>query len=356
MIEQHSREHRRAGAGLSVQSASLTAPFATITGTQMTMLFDTAPASGMDPELDAVEAELYRLDPIGDRVATVLRDTLDQLYDGQHTGRWRFKDLHKTEKTHMGTLVEINLHREFDFADGDATDYRIADIEIDCKYSMSYGGWTLPPEVIGHLALVVTADDETASWRAGIVRVEEQWLNLGRNRDAKGTLSRAGRDRIRWLWPEHGKLAPNLFLELDPVVRERIFSAKARRGNQHGQARTNELFRSVRGRIVRRAELATVAQQDDFMKRARSTGGARTNLQPEGILVLGHQDNDPLVAKALGLPVPRKGEFVSARVVPLIDGHGDDPVAEIDGEGWIVARDSDPVVPAPIVPRLAPKS
>src|ERR1022692_627795 len=34
----------------------------------------------------------------------------------------------------MGTLVEINLHRQFGFEDGDVTDYRIAGIEVDCKY------------------------------------------------------------------------------------------------------------------------------------------------------------------------------------------------------------------------------
>ncbi|QEX14267.1 restriction endonuclease [Rhodococcus erythropolis] len=314
------------------------------------MLFDAAPAYGLDPELDAVEAELYRLDPTGHRFATVLRDTLDQLYDGQHTGRWNFSQLHKTEKTHMGTLVEINLHREFSFADGDATDYRIAGVEIDCKYSMTHGGWTLPPEVIGHLALVVTSDDTKASWRAGIVRVETEWLNLGRNRDAKATLSKAGRDRIRWLWPDHGRLAPNLFLELDVETRNRIFNARAKRGDRHGQARTNELFRSVRSRIIRRAELATVAQQDDFMKRARSTGGARTNLQPEGILVLGHQDYDPMVAAALGLPIPTKGEFVSARVIS-VERDSTGPIAAIEGSFWAVARDGDMVSKAPMLPR-----
>ncbi|MFF8327815.1 NaeI family type II restriction endonuclease [Rhodococcus qingshengii] len=310
------------------------------------MLFDAAPAYGLDPELDAVEAELYRLDPTGHRFATVLRDTLDQLYDGQHTGRWNFSQLHKTEKTHMGTLVEINLHREFSFADGDVTDYRIAGVEIDCKYSMTHGGWTLPPEVIGHLALVVTSDDTKASWRAGIVRVETEWLNLGRNRDAKATLSKAGRDRIRWLWPDHGHLAPNLFLELEDETRNRIFNARAKRGDRHGQARTNELFRSVHGRIIRRAELATVAQQDDFMKRARSSGGARTILQPEGILVLGHQQDDPFVASALGLPVPKKGEFVAGRVVPAISpGHS--MCAMIGGTRWVLAADGDPTVSAP---------
>lgn len=305
---------------------------------------------GADGELDAVEAELYRLDPTGARIAAVLRDTLDQIYDGQHTGRWNYDQLHKTEKTHVGTLVEINLHRAFEFADGEATDYRITGVEVDCKYSMTYGGWELPPEAIDHICLLITANDVNSTWTAGLLRVRESYLRSRANRDAKRQLIAASRTEIRHLWPEHGQLAENLFLHIDPNARARILGARARRGTFHGQARTNELFRSVQHRIIRRAELATVAQQDDFMKRARGNGGARTQLQPEGIVVLGHQDNDPLVAAALGLPVPRKGEFVSARVVPAFEERND-PVAIIDGHPWALARPEDPLFPAPVIAR-----
>lgn len=303
-----------------------------------------------DPELGAVEAELYRLDPTGERVATVLRETLDQLYDGQHTGRWNFSQLHKTEKTHMGTLVEINLHREFDFDDGNDMDYQIAGVDVDCKYSMGTYGWMLPPEVLGHIALLITANDEKASWRAGLLRVTPECLGLGRNRDGKASLSLLGRERIRWLWEKHQRLPPNLFLQLDEGTRNAIFDAKARRGNQHGQARLNELFRRVQCRFIRRAEVATAGQQDDFMKRARNNGGSRTYLRPEGILVLGHQDNDPLVAEALGFRKPRKGELIAIRVVPAHPDR-DDPVATINGERWAIARVDDPVVEAPVVGR-----
>jgi Restriction endonuclease NaeI len=298
----------------------------------------------------AVETELYSIDPTGDRIAAVLRDTLDQLYDGQHTGRWRFEQLHKTEKTHMGTLVEINLHREFGFADGSITDYKIAGIEVDCKYSMNFGGWELPPEVMGHICLLITASDADSSWSAGLLRIEESYLRARTNRDSKRQLTAASRSNIRKLWPGHGRLQENLFLHLDPQLRDRILNARGRRGNQNGQARTNELFRLVQGRIIRRAELATVAQQDDFMKRARGNGGARTQLSVEGILVLGHQDNDPLVAAALGLVVPKKGELISARVVPARADRRD-PVAMIEGQPWALARGGDPVVKAPVVPR-----
>jgi hypothetical protein len=180
--------------------------------------------------------------------------------------------------------------------------------------------------------------------------VREEYLRDRRNRDSKRQLSAAARSRIRQLWPQHPNLAENIFLHLTPGDRERIFNAKAMRGTQHGQAKTNELFRTVQRRIIRRAEVATVAQQDDFMKRARGNGGARTALRPEGILVLGHQDSDPLVAAALGLPVPHKGEFVSARVVPARPDR-DDSVAVIDGRAWALARPGDPQTPAPEIPR-----
>lgn len=321
-----------------------------MSGSTLTSAATGSDGNSSDHELDAVEAELHRLDPGGEQVAAVLRETLDQLYDGQHTGRWSYNQLHKTEKTHMGTLVEINLHRAFGFADGDVTDYRIAGIEVDCKYSMNYGGWELPPEVINHICLLITANDTTSTWTAGLARIHEAYLRGRANRDAKRQLTAASRCNIRPLWPEHGRLAENLFLQIDPAIRDRIFGSRSRHGTSHGQARTNELFRSVQRRIIRRAELATVAQQDDFMKRARGNGGARTHLRTEGIIVLGHQDNDPLVAAALGLPVPRKGEFVSARVIPADEGCKN-PVAVIEGREWVLAQEDDPVVIAPVIPR-----
>src|SRR5208337_748065 len=105
--------------------------------------------------------------------------------------------LRKTEKTHVGTLVEINLHRHFGFGDGSATDDRIADVEVDCKYSMNYGGWELPPEAMDHICLLITASDASSSWRAGLIRVQESLLRARSNRDAKRQLAVGSYGRIR---------------------------------------------------------------------------------------------------------------------------------------------------------------
>ncbi|SDM41930.1 Restriction endonuclease NaeI [Geodermatophilus siccatus] len=305
-----------------------------------------------DPEIDRVQAELERLDPFGDKFAGVLRDTLDQLLDGRRRGRFDYAQLYKTEKTYMGTLVEINLQRAFDFSDGEITDYSIAGVQVDCKFSQRIGGWELGPEMVDQVCLVVWCKDEESAWRAGLVRARAELLSAP-NRDAKRKLTRDGVAAIRWLWPSHGRLAPNLLLLLPADVRHRIMSATGRvRQANAVQARVNQLFREVQGQIIRRAVFETVAHgADDPLKRARGNGGAREKLRPEGIVVLGHQDNDPLVAKALGLPVPHKGEFVAARVIQVDGPSPSRPAAEISGRYYAIALPQEPVRPAPEVPR-----
>lgn len=304
------------------------------------------PAPGQDPELDLVTAHLYTLDPSGNRVAAVLRETLDQLLDGRRSGRWDYAQLHKTEKTHMGTLVEINFHREFDFVDGDATDYRIGGVEVDCKFSQVIGGWEIGPEIVGHLCLVIWARDSASRWQAGLVRATADRLRTATNRDAKRRLTPTATADVRWLWPDHGRLQENTLLHLEPGVRAAIMRAQGANG-RHGQARLFALCRLVQGRILNRTLIETVGWGlDDPLKRMRSNGGARDALRPEGLLVLGHHGSDQRIADELGLPTPVRGEFLSVRVAPARQGDLR-PTTLIAGGRWVAAEADDPIAAAP---------
>lgn len=298
---------------------------------------------------DAAQQVLARwrqADPTNERAAAVVRATFDQLYDGQHTGRYRWDQLYKTEKTHFGTLLEINLRREFKDVvdDGVKLDYRIAGFDIDCKYSQKDGGWMIPPEAFRELLLVATADDAAGVWSLGVVRASENHLRTSRNRDNKTQLNPAGRQAIQWL-ARDVPLPPNVLLALPQSTIDRIFAP------QSGQGRVNELLRRVINRRIGRNTIATLAQQDDFMARVRgSSSGARRQLRPEGLLIPGgdyvvHRE----VAEALGAVVPAPGEIVSLRVV--LASPGDSGVVELDGEHWRLARDDEPItVPAPLLP------
>jgi hypothetical protein len=307
---------------------------------------ETPAAPVSDLELDRVAAELRNMDPDGLRTGQVLRDTFDQLYDGQHRGRYRFDQLYKTEKTYCGTLVEINLQREFNFKDGTKLDYRIADVEVDCKYSQDLAAWMIPPEAEGHLCLGLwAADTADPKWSMGLVRITADRLGA-KNRDGKASLNKAGKASIRWLFSK-AKLPPNVLLQLDDTTVQRIFKPK------FGTRRINELFRNALGMRVGRAVVATVGQQEDYMKRIRENGGARSALRPEGIIILGQYGSHAAIASALGVPIPGPGESVSVRVVPA-EGPAIG-VARIKGGFWRVAQAGDDVVAAPVLPEIKKK-
>ncbi|MGW0393906.1 NaeI family type II restriction endonuclease [Streptomyces sp. NPDC003042] len=315
-----------------------------------TPLFDISAAANIsadppgsdDSELEIVCRELLSLDPDGGRFARVLRDTIDQLLNGEATGRYDWESLFKTEKTHAGTVIEINLQREFRFKDGSAMDYQIAGIDVDCKYSQRFGSWMIPPEALGHLCLLVWADDHKTRWSAGLLRIREEWLNRGNNRDLKMTISAAHRDEIRWLWRD-ALLPENVLLHIDPEDRRHIFA------HASGQARLNELFSRVQNRRISRNIVRTVAQQKDYLKRVRGNGGSRSALQNKGILIMGDYKSHRSIAERLGVAVPREGEFVSIRVTPApLQASGN--TVTLDGQTWKVAADTDPPHPAPSLP------
>jgi Restriction endonuclease NaeI len=288
-----------------------------------------------DPALDQVLDALGDLDPVGTRMGEVIRETYDQLYDGGRTGRYRWSQLFKTEKTHFGTLVEINLQREFAFRDGLKLDYRIAGHEIDAKFSQDLWKWMLPPEAVGELCLVVTANDETSRFSAGVVRATVDRLGAGTNRDAKKTLSLSGRQAVVWLFRDE-PFPPNVLLQLPTADVDAIFAQRS------GQQRLNELFRRAVRLRVSRAAVETVAQQRDPLKRVRSNGGARQALAREGIAIFG---GDYLwqrrAAMQLGLPVPGDSEFVSAYLKRVAHVVGRRPAAELAGEWWELAGPGD---------------
>ncbi|MFC4516025.1 NaeI family type II restriction endonuclease [Streptomyces ehimensis] len=309
-----------------------------------------------DKELEIVRDYLLKLDPTGSEFAAVLRKTIDQLLDGENTGRYDWKQLHKTEKTHAGTLVEINLQRRFNFADGKDMDYEIRGVDVDCKYSQTLGGWMIPPEAMGEICLVVWADDHESRWSAGLLRADRSKLTQSGsvtrkgNRDNKYRLNKSNLHLVTWLW-ENQPLKRNLLLHLhktDSKTLDAIYSHKS------GQRRVNELFRLVQKEAVDRNVVRTLAQQHDYMARVRDDKDgtrARPALRKEGIIITGDSKSHRGVAHALGGPVPQRGEFVSFKVTPLENHHGDRPSVELDGRRWVAIEPSEEAKePAPKLP------
>ena len=309
-----------------------------------------------------------------ERFRWALRDSLDELLDGPRTGRWAYQHLTKTEKTYLGTAVEVNLTKEFDIDNGVDLDWSIAGLDIDCKFSKDLGGWEIPMEMYlcadhgerggraDHAAVLTWMNDDTRQWAAGIVRITDERLRWKQERDANGDRVRAynrdnkrklfhgAKSEVYWLWGGlQTDLPTNLLLHLDPEARKRILTASLPGRASSGQRRLNQLFREVPDRIIGRQTVLTVGQQDDSPKRARD---ARKLLRPKGIVVLGHQGVHPHIARALELPAPIKGEWISTRLVPVAPDDAR-PKFSLDGQFWARAREDElhlEPVPAPDLP------
>lgn len=300
-----------------------------------------------DAELRAVAEELVERDPVGTKIGRVLRRTYDMLLDGQHTGRFRWDQLSKTEKTHFGTLAEINLQRAFGFADGKTMDFAIRGVDVDCKFSQTEADWMIPPEAIGQLVLGLWASDDQGLWSAGLIRAADDVLtSAAGNRDRKRWLSPPGKSAVTWLY-RNRSLPENALLRIPPRDVERVFNC-----SEHGTKRVDMLFRLAQQRIISRTVVATVAQQEDYMKRVRGNGGSRESLRREGIVIFGDYNRHRFVAEQLRLPVPesKSGESVSVRLAPRQEQHEGLPFVTLGGERWVVAQPGDPAEPAPLLP------
>lgn len=308
-----------------------------------------------DPGLRDVLAWFCGHSDMEKRFASLLRQSIDEVLDGQRTGRFDVKKLDKTEKTYLGTKVEIVARAAFGLGYGQAMDYDIAGHDVDAKFT-GERTWTIPQEAMGHLCLVMSADDHRGRFAVGLVRITDNVLRPGYNQDKKRGISAQGRQAIHWLVPD-GTLPTNVLLSLRDEDRDAIFHASDayRGGGNGGQLRINELFRRVafrltpegpgRGCMVDRTTTLTVASQQDSPKRVRDARLPQ-HLGREGIIILGHQGRHPEIARSLGLPLPDKGSWVAARLTLAAEG-GVDPVVELDGRRYVLAREGDVPVPAP---------
>jgi len=232
----------------------------------------------------------------------LLRTAIDAVIDSRQTGRLTYAELEKTEKTYIGTKVEILFRNLIKAEKGQLLDLSIEGVEVDIKNTMGRA-WTIPPEAIDHPCILIRPNESTARCNLGLVVVRETILNPGRNRDGKRTISLAAQGSIRWLLRD-AVYPKNFWQFLDQTSRNEIMSARG------GTSRMVMLFRKVQRTPISRTVIESVAQQKDSLKRLRKNGGARDKLSRDNIVVLWGR-NDRQLIEDLGLPLCSSNEFIS---------------------------------------------
>jgi len=257
--------------------------------------------------------DALRSDPsFASNVGSALRTALDEVIDGPRTGRFKVDQLEKTEKTYIGTKVEIVLRAVLKLDRGNVLDNLIAGHEVDTKFTIKRD-WMIPSEAVGHICMLVRADDKSGAFEVGLIRATPEVLRAGLNRDSKHSISADGRSKIRWL--AQGTMPPNLMLGLTDEIRTHILSQPS------GRQRMRALLMNVTGKLISREVLEQVAQQRDPMRRGRE--------MKKELAALGYQilcatyKPDRAIMIANGFDPAKRNEWLSLR---LSGGAGPRPV------------------------------
>lgn len=266
----------------------------------------------LDPIVRAILRQAGGWDAFAQDIPQIIRKSIDEVIDTPRTNRFILAETEKTEKTYLGTKIEILLRAHLKLPKGTILDLSVDGTEVDIKNTMG-SNWTIPTEAGGHPCLLLKENETTARCHVGIIVAKGEYLNPGQNRDAKRTFSATGIANTWWLLRNHPY--PANYWEVMPVAQRHAIMAAG-----GGTARLAALFRAVQGRPISRLIVQAVAQQHDYMKRIRRNGGARDLLAPEGIALLWGQNDAALITR-LGLGPVGPDEFISYQ--PVDPQHAD---------------------------------
>lgn len=260
-------------------------------------------------QLSSIRDELIRraggLKAIQTEIPPLLREAIDIVIDTPRTGRRSYQELEKTEKTYIGTRVEILIRSFFGLSKG-KLDLVILGLDADVKFTTA-NNWMIPGEALGAPCLLLAADEASALCYFGLFFADQHYLTPGANQDKKRQISASGFENIMWLFCEH-PLKPNFWQTISSHAAASIASERS------GNDRVATLFREVQKRPISREVIEATARQKDFMRRVRADKGrgTRDRLAGEGLLLLSGAYDGASIA-ALGLPHVDKSEFISYR-------------------------------------------
>lgn len=259
--------------------------------------------------LEAVEAVLVASaggrEQLRTNLAKLLRTALDEVIDTPRTRRLMLEELEKTEKTYIGTKVEILFRNMLGLSKGKRLDLRVGDRDADVKFTIG-GNWTIPMEAIDEVCVLISCSERSATFKLGLFVARLAYLGQGMNRDSKRTVSAAGREFIRWIFFDE-PYPRNFWAGYTAQQAVHIMDASV-----SGNERLRRLFQISAGSPIPRRIVESVAQQRDYMKRLRKNGGVRDLLEKDGYLLLsGTYDSAAIAARQL--PACARDEFICVK-------------------------------------------
>lgn len=142
-------------------------------------------------------------------ISKIVRSIIE-LIDPVRTDRNHIDELEKTEKTYIGTKIEIVLRYHLEVERGSTQDCKIGGTEFDIKCTVAGNNWMIPREAVNHFCLLVKIDWDSRKIWIGTFLAKPIYLSPGTNQDLKRGLTPKGKSTIKWIVESGDFRIPNL--------------------------------------------------------------------------------------------------------------------------------------------------
>lgn len=101
-------------------------------------------------------------------------------------------------KAIIGIVVEKRFLKAYKFPKTENLDTEISGTQLDVKTTIG-SNWMIPPEATNHWCLLFQIDCPRKRFSYGLLKMSEDNLTKGGNRDKKKSVNKIGKSRIRWI-------------------------------------------------------------------------------------------------------------------------------------------------------------
>ncbi len=240
-------------------------------------------------------------------VAAIMRENIDRVIQTPKTGRRLFSQLQNSEKTYLGTALEIDLRSSLGLQRGKAMDLEISGHDVDVKFSQTEA-WMIPRECVGRPCILLSGRETQSKFSLRLIVAREDYLTQGKNQDKKRRFTAHAIRENALPLILNADYPRNFWLDVQDHVAVAISDGRS------GNDRLIRLFKEVPDRIITRKIIQDVAAQLDFTRRLRAdkSRGTKNRLRRDSIGVLsGSNPRHRALAETLGVPVPGPTEYLA---------------------------------------------
>jgi hypothetical protein len=131
-------------------------------------------------------------------IPLILRKAIDEVIDSARTNRFTIDETKINERIYLGTKIRVQLRTYLKLSSGKMPDLGSGETEVGIQSTIRQT-WSIPPEIVGNLCLLVKSDEKRAVCSVGALVIRDKVLNTTKQSSGRRMISTTGIANIHWI-------------------------------------------------------------------------------------------------------------------------------------------------------------